>query len=408
MTGPDIVAATTHSSTGYPFIDRIPAPELVALSRTFNQMVTVCRPRDLGRSEVARWHELQQLDFELQHPFLSPEFALVADQVRGDARVMVVEDGSTIVAFMPFRLSKLRVASPITPGFNDLQALVSMPGLDLHVPTLLASANLRAWTFDHLLSGYPALHPTDAASTQATSTWVIDLPGGWAGYVEWAKAERRRYLNWLERKQRHLKTEAREYQFSYDSRDPAVLRKLMEIKTNQCRAMGWRDMFAEGWVREMFEQLAALRADASTGVLSALRVNGEIVAADFSLRSASIYAGWIIAYDPVWSQLSPGAVRWRHVIEAVADDGIGRIDLGKGVDDFKRRFSTGQRPLREGTVAGSGAGPRLVKSALDLTHKALAPPSDSLAARAARGYRRTRYQMSHGRQPLSDSGVAAE
>ena len=113
-------------------------------------------------------------------------------------------------------------------------------------------------------------------------------------------------FNWMERKQRRLNNMADEYEFSYDCRDPAVLRKLLEIKTDQCRAMGWREMFAERWVRAMFEQMLELREEVATGVLSALRVNGEIVAVDFSLRSDSIYAGWIIAYDPAWSQLSPG------------------------------------------------------------------------------------------------------
>ena len=117
---------------------------------------------------------------------------MVADRVRPDARVIVVEDRTALVGFLPFRLGAGRVASPITPGFNDLQALVAAPGIDVNLPMLLASVNLRAWTFDHLLDGYPPLCPSDGASIRRTSTWVIDLPGGWAGYVEWAKAERHR------------------------------------------------------------------------------------------------------------------------------------------------------------------------------------------------------------------------
>jgi CelD/BcsL family acetyltransferase involved in cellulose biosynthesis len=422
MTGPDSVRdlpALLSIGSG--------ASKLVSQGRVFSQMVTkrpqvfvwsrstrvqawrttVCRPSELGSNEVARWHELQDLDVELQHPFLSPEFAQVADRVRSDARVLVVEDGPSIVGFLPFRLGRGRIATPLTPGFNDLQGLVSAAGADLWAPELLASAKLRAWTFDHLLAGYPSVGPSESASTRPTSTWVIDLQGGWAGYVEWADRERRRYFNWMERKQRRLAKEANEYQFCYDTQDPAVLHKLLEIKSNQCRSMGWRDSFAGTWVRAMFDELLALRHTALTGVLSALRVNGEIVAADFSLRSKSIYAGWIIAYDPAWSQLSPGIVRWRHVIEAVADDGIARIDLGRGADDFKRRFSTAQRPLLEGTIAATGTRAKVLVSALELSRQALAPPADSLPARAMRHYRRQRYQMTDGKQFSSGAGAEA-
>ena len=285
------------------------------------------------------------------------------------------------------------MATPITPGFNDLQGLVGAPGADLCVPQLLASAKLRAWTFDHLLAGYPAVSRSASAAFRPTSTWVIDLEAGWPGYVEWASKERHRYFNSMERKQRRLAKEAHEYEFCYDTQDPAVLQKLLEIKSNQCRSMGWRDSFAGNWVRAMFDELSALRHGALSGVLSALRVNGEIIAADFSLRSTSIYAGWIIAYDPAWSHLSPGIVRWRHVIEAAAGEGITRIDLGKGADDFKRRFSTAERPLLEGTIAATGTSARLLVSALEITRQALAPPPESLPARTVRRYRRTRYEV---------------
>lgn len=358
---------------------------------------TVCRPADLGPAEVAAWHEFQAADMDLQNPFVSPEFAFAVGHVRADARVVVVEDGQEVVGFLPCSLGALGWARPIAPGFCDLQAFVHRPGLSWSPGAVLGAAGLRCWRYDHLLRAQAS--GTSAPATPSTDTaqsWIIDLGDGWDGYVRWAKAERARYLNWLERKQRRFHRDHPRVSFSYARHDPDGLGALMTLKSAQCRRMGWVDLFSVPWVRELVERLAGTTTAALSGGLSALRVDDRVVAADFSLRSGSVYAGWLIAYDNELASSSPGAVRWRHLIEAAAADGMRRIDLGKGEDDFKRRFCSGSVPLAEGVWTADGllAGAWGRMDRLARRARARHPEAERSAQRAVQAVRRRRYERS--------------
>lgn len=316
---------------------------------------TICRPGDLGDSELACWREFQSSELSLQNPFLSPEFAIAVDAVRSDARVAVVEQDGEIAGFLAYSAGPFGLARPVAPGMCDLQAFVHRPGLHFEPSALVASTGLRAFRFDHLL-GSQDNHQAATATVPADS-WLIEFEDGWEGYVSWAEKERGRYLNWLERKQRRFIRDHPDAEFTYAAHDPAGLRALMALKTEQCKRMGWEDVFAEDWVRQLVERLAEMRTAGLAGGLSSLRIDGAYLAVDFSLLSERLYAGWLIAYDDSLASSSPGAVRWRYLLEAAAAAGIRRVDLGKGADDFKRRFSTGTLPLAEGMWGAAGAVP---------------------------------------------------
>ncbi|MGH9094429.1 MAG: GNAT family N-acetyltransferase [Acidimicrobiales bacterium] len=315
---------------------------------------TLRRPSDLGPDEVAAWHRFQAEELALQNPFVSPEFASAVDGVRTDARVVVVEEDREVVGFLPCSVGGLGLARPIAPGFCDLQAFVHRPGLSWSPRAVLGAAGLRAWRFDHLLGAQVGEVTGPARPVTTAASWIIDLADGWDGYARWAKAERGRYFKWLERKQRRFQREHPDASFTYARDDPAGLSALMALKSAQCRRMGWKDLFGLGWVRDLVERLAGSRTAALAGGLSALRIGDRVVAADFSLRSSRVYAGWLIAYDPDLAPYSPGAVRWRHLLEAAAAQGVSRIDLGKGEDDFKRRFSSGTVALAVGMWTAGG------------------------------------------------------
>ena len=312
----------------------------------------ICRPGELGPGEIDAWHRFQGADAALQNPFVSPEFAVAVDAVRTDARVAVIDRDGDPAGFLAYAEGPLGIAGPVAPGLCDLQAFVHRPDLVWAPGDVLAAAGLVAWRFDHLVGAQATARP--GTSVVEAESWVVDLAGGWEAYATWAAAERARHLNWLERKQRRWVREHPEGEFRYATVDPPALRALMALKSAQCRRLGWVDLFAKPWVRALTERLSATSTPALSGGVSSLRSGERIVAADFSLRSETVYAGWHIAYDATDASSSPGAVRWRYLLQAAADAGIEVVDLGKGADDFKRRFSTGTVAIGEGLWAREG------------------------------------------------------
>ena len=317
--------------------------------------VEVCRPTELDASTVELWRSFQLLDAELANPFLSPEFAQAADRARSGVRVAVVSEAHRPCAFLVFAMGPLGVAGPVAPGFTDLQGLVHSGEGTLPLDAVLTGAGQRGLRFDHLLASQVGADWAGAELTP-TRSWSIDMPDGWDGYRQWALVARARHLKWMERKSRRFAVDHPSATFDFDTRSLADLSEVMRLKSAQCRQRGWLDIFASGWRRQMVEELSQQRSDSLTGTVSVLRVGESVVAGDFSLRSRRVYAGWQIAYDARLAQYSPGAVRWYHLLQRLGSMGPVTVDLGKGPDPFKERFSNGGLPLVEGMLSGGSKG----------------------------------------------------
>ena len=85
-------------------------------------------------------------------------------------------------------------------------------------------------------------------------------------------------------------------------------------------------------------------------MLSAVYAGPDLLAAHFGLRAGRVLHWWVPAYDPAFARFSPGWVLLRAVIQAAPEMGVERIDLGRGLDDYKRRAMTGYELVSQGTV----------------------------------------------------------
>ena len=80
-----------------------------------------------------------------------------------------------------------------------------------------------------------------------------------------------------------------------------------------------------------------------------------MVAAHFGLRAGGILHWWFPVYDPAFARFSPGWLLLCAVIDAAPEFGLDRIDLGRGVDDYKRRAMTGYQVVCQGAVTPNPA-----------------------------------------------------
>jgi CelD/BcsL family acetyltransferase involved in cellulose biosynthesis len=309
--------------------------------------ISVARLQDLGAAELDRWAELQRRDPSLANPFLSAPFALATARARGGCQVAVLEDGQGEWGFLPYERSRLGAGRAIGSGVSDCQGLVHSPGLDWDAAELLQACGLGAWEFDHLLASQAPFKPYHEVAARSP---VLDLSQGFEHYLGERRPSTTKLVKSTRYKQRKLGREVGEVRFEYEAADPEALRALMAWKSSQYRRTGRYDRFARPWIVRLVEELCDTHRPDFAGVLSVLYAGDRPVAAHFGLRSATVLSWWFPAYDVEFSRYSPGLILLLRLAESAADAGIGQLDLGKGHEDYKESFKSGDIAIAEGWV----------------------------------------------------------
>ena len=313
--------------------------------------VEVCRPQELGPTELERWRDLMGSDPGLDDPFLTPEFACLVDAVRPGARVAVVRDGGEIAAFLAYEQRRPRAARAIGAGVCDHQAVIRAPGTELDHRALLRACGRGMWEFDHLRE---ADVPAGAHAVRLHASPVADLSGGYDDYLEGRRFSKR-IRNGL-RRARRLAEDEPELWFTHDARDRAHLHRLVGWKSDQYRRTGRRDRFAQRWITDLVEALFDFRTPALRGSLAVLAAGDRPLAMSFGPRTPHTLSWWFPGYDPAYARYSPGLVLFMRLAEAAAADGVTRIDLGRGEESYKTSLKTGEHRVAEGTLAARPMG----------------------------------------------------
>ncbi len=305
--------------------------------------ITVVRPLDLLDPEIKRWRALQETDPLLASPFLAPEFTQAVGLFRDNVRVAVVTDGPDVVAFFPYERDALGIGHPIGFGLTDVQGIVASPDLELDAKGLLKACGLGVWDFDHLLAHQRMFAPYHAI------TWVepvMDLGHGFDTYFDEARLKRVRY------KERKLGRDVGDVRYVFSSDDPADLRRLMTLKSAQYNRTGRMDRFSRPWIVDLVRHFH----ETGFGVLSVLYAGDDVVSTHFGLRNDNVMAGWFTAYDTRFAKYSPGLMGHLRLAESCPDNGITRIDMGRGGKEFKERLKSREIPIAEGRVARATVG----------------------------------------------------
>lgn len=87
------------------------------------------------------------------------------------------------------------------------------------------------------------------------------------------------------------------------------------------------------------------------GVISSLYAGDQLVSAHFGLQTSRTLHYWFPVYDTAYAYYRPGLILLKKLAEHVSRDGVEQIDLGRGMQTYKRRFKTGEIPLGEGAVS---------------------------------------------------------
>jgi CelD/BcsL family acetyltransferase involved in cellulose biosynthesis len=339
----------------------------------------------LGPSDRQRWHELRAANAELDSPYFHPEFSAAVAATRPGVRVIIGEDtAGTIQSFLPVQTDG-RGCRPAGFPAADFQGPVCAPGAPFDIVQAVQAAGAATYEFDHLRDGVPGLEPWIAGSQPSP---YMEIEGGLEGYLSRAAksgkdkaSEARRLTNKAEREYGTVR-------FDADLRDSSLLDTVIELKRHQYLTTGARDYFADARHIALMRRLLDTRSDEFSGMLSAVYAGPDLVAAHFGIRAGAVLHWWFPVYAPEFSRFSPGWMLLRAVISAAPDLGLQRIDLGRGLDDYKRRAMTGQQTVFQGAVIPNPVRHRLAISRARAVEAVKSSPLAPTLRRAVRYSRR--------------------
>ena len=300
---------------------------------------------ELSPDLIARWQAILRDVPALDSPYFRPEFVQAVAECRCDVEIGILEDAGRVVGFFPFQRGRWKVAQPVGFPLSDFQAVIAPAETPWGVDQLLAGCKLSAWEFDHHLAAQSQLEPFHAIV--APSPW-LDLSAGFETYVAQRKAAGARSVSETLRKARKLEREAAEVRFEWQTASDLAWQKLIEWKTAQYHRSGVFNLFCEPWVRMLLDRLRALDTPELAGRLRPLWADGKPLAVHFGLTSDKVLHYWFPTYDPEQTRGSPGLVLLLKLAEAAAQQGISRIDLGKGPEEYKQSFASGATLVAEG------------------------------------------------------------
>lgn len=303
-------------------------------------------PADLSPDERARWAALRAADPAYANPFLHPAFAEAVADSREGVEVAVLERDGTAVGFLAFQRDRSgKTAEPAGGTMADVQAAVVEPGLAWDPVAILETCGLAALEYDHMLADGP-FAPWHEYEDDAPT---IDLSGGYGALRERIEAAGSSVFRQIDRKARKLEREVGPIGFDYRAGADA-LAALVEWKSRRVRAQGFEDYLVEPWVARLVEAVAGREEPGFEGIVSVLTAGGRPVAAHLGVRGDTVLASWIPAFDPDLGRYSPGSILHAELCRAAAEDGIDRLDLGRGENRLKDRLSTGAVRLAVGGV----------------------------------------------------------
>ena len=311
---------------------------------------------DLTDPQRSAWDAIVAGNATLDSPYFCRRFNEAVDSAKGGVEVAIFGDDE---AFLPFEREG-RHGYPVARVLSDYQAVIAAQTFRFDAGQLLKAAGLSSLTLDHLLASQPdfaAFHERDDCSP------FLSVAGGEDAYLETVGKSGRSHLRTSQRKARKMEREVGPLRLEYRSADAAALDELLAWKSAQYRASGLPDVLAATWTRRLFDDLLACEDAGFGGVLTTLHAGDRLAAAHLGMRADGVLHWWFPSYADDLGGYSPGMALLCGLIERADEFGIRKIDLGKGMGDYKRRLMSGGVPLAEAVVEPEGLSRSLRRAA---------------------------------------------
>lgn len=306
-------------------------------------------PAELSPDELDLWASFVAADPRFASPYFHPRFTQIAGEVAPGAMVSILHRRGRVVGFFPHQ-RRGGAAQPIGAPLNDYHAVITEPGLDVPLealPNLVGAASLGVTGW----SGPGA----EGEGVIARRTLQADLTDGWAAYDAARRAEWNKYFKDKDRSRRSLERDRGEVRVRLDGHAPALLDRLIALKSDQYRRSRLHDIFACGWTADLLRALLADTGLEGFGArLAVLEAGGEPVAFEYGLHAGANYHFWLPAYEASVSRYSPGILLSLDTMRLGSAEGFRVFDYGFEGEPYKKYFCNRSQTVLEGVAHRQG------------------------------------------------------
>ena len=309
----------------------------------------------MSEADWAAWADMRIDNPVLRSPYFHPDYTRLLAELRSDVRIICQYDidGSPI-AFLPIQGQNF--ARPVGSPMSDYHGIISNRD-DVTYDSLLSASGIGAYHYS-CATDTARLRTSQILSTNETS--AIDILTTADDWRKDRDGSYRRHLKSNRRRTRKAEEDVGPKRIELFSRDIDVYASLLKWKREKFSQTGKYDVLSADWTQALIRSLwergaqANLRCD-----MHALYFGDELAAIDLGLSDGDVFHSWMVAYNDDLSEYAPGIQLLEGLIDASAETGYRRIDMGEGLDGYKRHYASASREVVSGLVALSGAAGRL-------------------------------------------------
>lgn len=306
---------------------------------------TILRLPDLGDADAAAWRRFQAADPALASPYFCLDYLTTLETVHPGVRVLRVGPADAPAGYLPYRKDMFGLARPADGLLGDLHGVIAMPETRLDLAEALNSTGIGGYAFSAL--PYEQVRH-GLRGNNGDGNQIVDLSQGYESYLR----ERYDYSSSFRRTHRKVLGFLENPALTIDHKtfDEEAFKRLIELKQQGYARAGHFDIFQLGWPEQLLRKLADSESGEVKGILSIMRLEGELVAACFCMQSASVLHYWFPGYEDRFADQKPGHAMLFSLIEWAAAQGVTEVHLGLGNVQYKRQMASFTAPVRQGTL----------------------------------------------------------
>ena len=349
--------------------------------------VSVIFPEDVDETIRKSWREIQADNEHLANPYFSIDYVESVAAVRNDVRIGIMEEEGRVIGYFPFQCERDGVATPVGGRMCDYQGVIVSSRQQWSTTELLKGCGLDVWEFDSLPRAQCHFSPHYKRMSFSPR---MNLSQGYEHYEKLVREFGGKKIIKTMRLWRKFEREIGALQFEVYSNDQDSFNQLVEWKREQCVSIGEEDFLSWSWTTGMLEQIVHKRNQHFNGMLSVLRVDNEIVAAQIGMHTTTVCHGWFTAYNHKFSKYSPGSLLLVKMAQELPALGIEWIDLSKGKEGYKASFATDRVDVVEGCelLPSLSTGKYIMRKGMSSLRKDVWWPAKNRLSDMAQNYRK--------------------
>ena len=315
----------------------------------------VQKPQQLSEIDWQAWADMRAENADICSPYFHPDYTRLLAELRPDVRIVCKYDAEgTPAAFLP--IQGQRFARPVGAPMSDYHAIITNRD-DVTYDSLLSASGIGAYHYS-CATDVKRLRMTQILARSETA--AIDIETTAEDWRAGRDGSYRRHLKSNRRRSRKAEEAIGPKRVELFSRNIDVYAALLKWKRQKFVQTGKYDVLSADWTQSLIRTLwergptAELRCD-----MHALYFGDELAAIDLGLSDGDIFHSWMVAYNDDFSEYAPGIQLLEGLLDATPETGYRRIDMGDGLDGYKRHYASASSPVVSGFVPIAGAAGRL-------------------------------------------------